>query len=99
MTLGLSQFAASPGARVLVTRWLPMTLGRMAPQMSPGLRPPPLFCCAIRPSVIGSQQGWFAWHSRADYDGLIPPTIAAIRAFSKIIKLCLLRHRMAAQET
>ena len=30
----------------------PMTLGQMAPRMSPGLRPPPLFRCAIRPSII-----------------------------------------------
>ena len=29
-----------------------MTLGQMAPRMSPGLRPPPLFRCAIRPSII-----------------------------------------------
>ena len=44
----------------------PMTLGQMAPRMSPGLRPPPLFGktpsprCAIRPTIIFKQPCWQA---------------------------------------
>ena len=44
----------------------PMTLGQMAPRMSPGLRPPPLFGktpsprCAIRPIIIFKQPCWQA---------------------------------------
>jgi len=85
--VSLGTFCITPVMRVRVKirmprLWRLVTLGQMTPRMSPALRAPPLFRCAIHPNVISRRRFWLAylnttatgairpaWHSAQRHQG------------------------------